>query len=136
MRFNGFNVLAIVVAAVAIYAIEFLIFAVLIPGPSYQAMIGMSDAQASANMAGGRMPFGVVMPILAATGLALVVKWRQAVGLAGGFITGALMGVLFAFAATMYSYVYGAANETFLGVSLVHYIVCYGVAGAILSAWK
>ncbi|HVV31891.1 MAG TPA: hypothetical protein VG943_16275 [Caulobacterales bacterium] len=136
MRFNGFNILAIIVAAIAIYAIEFVIFAVLIPGPTYQHMVGMSDAQATASMAGSRMPYGIVMPILAAIGLALVVKWRQAVGLAGGFITGALMGVLFGFAATMYSYVYGAATEMFLGVTLIHYILCYGVAGAILSAWK
>ena len=31
MRFNGHNLLAILVAAIAIYLIEFVIFAVLIP---------------------------------------------------------------------------------------------------------
>ncbi|MES1202066.1 MAG: DUF1761 family protein [Pseudomonadota bacterium] len=136
MRFNGLNILAIIVAAIAIYAIEFLMFGVLIPGPDYARMVGMSDAQSQASMAATRMPFGAIMPILAAIGLALVVKWREGVGLLSGFITGALMGVLFGFAATMYSYVYGAATETWLLVSLVHYIICYGVAGAILNAWK
>ena len=41
MRYNGHNILAIIVAAIAIYAIEFVIFALFIPGATYAHMVGI-----------------------------------------------------------------------------------------------
>ena len=134
MRFNGHNILAIILAALAIYAIEFVIFAVIIPGPTYENMVGLSASQMTDGAA--RMPYGAIMPLLAAIGLSLAVKWRGAVGLAQGFVTGAIIAICFGFAATMYQFVYGAATPLWLPVSLAHFVVAYGVAGAILSAWK
>lgn len=132
MRVMGHNVLAIVVAAIVIYAIEFVIFAVLIPGEQYFAMTGMLEGQGDE----GRMPVGVVMPILAAIGLSLAIKWRNAAGLMGGVTTGLLMAIFFAFSASLYGYVYGTHTEQFVAVNLGHFLVCYAAAGAILGAWK
>ena len=134
MRFMGQNILAIVLAAIVIYAIEFVIFALLIPGPQYEHMTGISDAQMTAGMS--RMPFGAIMPILAAIGISLVVKWRNAPGLMAGVQTGALLGLVFGFSISMYQYVYGPATEMWLLVSALHFVIAYGVAGAILGAWK
>jgi hypothetical protein len=134
MRVMGHNAFAIVLAAVAIYAIEFLIFAVLIPADQYMAMTGINEAQVSAGT--GRMPVGVVMPILFAIGLSLAIKWRGAAGLMGGVSTALLMAVLLAFPASLYSYVYGPHTEQFLLINLGHYLVCFAAAGAILGAWK
>jgi hypothetical protein len=135
MRYNGLNILAIVVAAIAIYLIEFVIFGLLISPEQYQIMSGMSADQQNATMM-ARMPFGPVMPILAAIGIALVIKWRAAIGMGGGAMTGALMAVLFAFAGRMYGYVYGADTETYLLIDLGRFVLSYGVAGAIIGAWK
>lgn len=130
MRVMGHNVLAIILAAIAIYAIEFVIFAVLIPGPQYMAMTGYSGGDVA------RMPFGILPPLLAAIGLSLTIKWRASPGWMGGLVTGLLMAVFFAFASSLYAYVYGPNNLNFVAINLGHYLVCYGVAGAILGAWK
>jgi hypothetical protein len=132
MRYMGHNVLAVIVAALVIYAIEFVIFAVLIPADQYLAMTGMAAEQADAS----RMPFGIIMPVLSAIGLSLAIKWRNAPGWMGGLVTGLLMAVLFGFSTSMYGYVYGPQTEQFLLVDLAHFLVCFGAAGAILGAWK
>ncbi|MBL8531726.1 MAG: hypothetical protein JNK94_08330 [Hyphomonadaceae bacterium] len=134
MRVMGHNVLAIIVAALVIYGIEFLIFAVLISPEQYMAFTGVSADQ----MAGGqaRMPFGVVPPLLAAIGLSLVIRWRDRPGLMGGLTTALMMAVLFAFGTSLYGYVYGPHASAYLPVNLGHFLVCWGAAGAILGAWK
>jgi hypothetical protein len=132
MRYKGHNILAIVVAAIVIYLIEFLIFAVAIPADQYIAMTGITAEQADAS----RMPVGALMPILAAIGLSLVIKWRAAPGPFANAYTGLLMGVLFAFSGSLYAYVYGAHTQEFVAINLAHFVICYGAAGAIIGAWK
>lgn len=134
MRYNGHNVLAIIAAAIAIYAIEFVIFAVLIPAEQYMAFTGITPEQVEGGMA--RMPVGIIPPLLAAIGLSLVIKWRNAPGMAGGLVTALWMAVLFAFGTSLYGYVYGPHTEAYLLVNLGHFLVCWGVAGAIIGAWK
>lgn len=132
MRFQGHNVLAIIAAAIVIYLLEFVIFAVMIPGDQYLALVGLQEGQGDP----ARMPVGAVMPLLAAIGLSLVIKWRNAAGWMGGAMTALIMAVLFGFNASLYSYVYGADTAAFLPINLGHYLVCWGAAGAILGAWK
>lgn len=132
MRMMGHNVLAILLAAIAIYAIEFVIFAVLMTQEQYTALTGYPVS--GEDMA--RMPFGAIPPILAAIGLSCVIKWRNAPGMMGGLMTGVLMAIFFGLGVSLYSFVYGPNSPTFIGVDAAHFIVCYGVAGAILGAWK
>jgi hypothetical protein len=132
MRFMGHNVFAIVAAAIAIYAIEFVIFALLIPGEQYAAMVGLNTEQMHAE----RMLVGVIMPILTAIGLALVIKWRNAPGWMGGATTALIAAIVFALPVSLYGYVYGSHTEQFIFVNLAHYLVCWAAAGAILGAWK
>jgi len=134
MRINGHNVFAIIVAAIAIYAIEFLIFGIAITPDQYMQMSGNSEAQQAAGMS--RMPFGIVMPILAAIGLSLLLKWRGTTGAMAGATTAAIVAVCFTFTGRMNGYVYGSDNETYLLIDLGRFVVTYGVAGAILAAWK
>ena len=134
MRMMGHNVLAILVAAIAIYLIEYVIFAMMISGDQYMQMTGLSAEQAAAGAS--RMPLGFIPPVLATIGLSLVIKWRNASGWLAGLTCGLWMAVLFAFGSSLYPYVYGPHTEAFLGVNLAHLLVCYGAAGAILAAWK
>lgn len=132
MRFLGHNALAILVAALVIYGLEFVIFAVLIPADQYMALTGLTEGQGDE----ARMPVGIVMPVLAAIGLSLVIKWRNAPGWMGGAMTALMMAVLFGFSTSLYEYVYGDHTAAYLPVNLGHFLVCWGAAGAILGAWK
>ena len=132
MRFMGHNALAIFVAALAIYLIEFVIFAVLMSPEQYQ---GMSGYAASADGA-ARMPWGIAPPILAAIGLSLAIKWRDRPGWMSGALTGVMMAIFFGVGVSLYSYVYGPNTGAFVGIDVAHFAVCYAVAGAILGAWK
>jgi Protein of unknown function (DUF1761) len=132
MRVMGHNVLAIVLAAIAIYAIEFVIFAVMISAEQYHALIGATADQLYPD----RMPLGIVSPVLAAIGISLAIKWRAAAGWMAGATTGLLMALLLAFAGSFYAYVYGSHTLDFVAINLGHFLVCYAVAGAILGAWK
>lgn len=134
MRFMGHNVLAIIVAAIAIYAIEFVIFAMLMSQEQYMALTGVTAEQMQGGAA--RMPYGIVPPVLAAIGLSLVIKWRNAPGLMGGVTTALLMAVLFAFGTGLYGYVYGTHTEAYQAVNLAHFLVAWGAAGAVLGVWK
>jgi hypothetical protein len=134
MRMMGHNVLAIVVAALLIYAIEYVIFAHLISPDQYMAFTGVTPEQAEAGMA--RMPFGIAPPVLAAIGLSLAIKWRNAPGMIGGVVTALIMAFVFAFGTSLYSYVYGPHSEAYLPVNLAHFLVAWGAAGAVLGAWK
>jgi Protein of unknown function (DUF1761) len=135
MRLMGHNVLAIAAATLAIYLIEFVIFAVMIPEPQYKELTGLVEGVAGQGD-DARMPFGIIMPLLTAIGLALVIKWRNAAGWMEGLRTGLMMAVLFGFSTSLYGYVYGAHTADYLPINLAHFLVCWGAAGAVLGAWK
>ena len=133
MRVMGHNVLAIVAAAVAIWAIGFLLYVVLFQ-EQWLTWMGMTEADASTD--NGRMPFMVVMPFLQAIGISLVVKWRNASSLMSGLTTGVLMAVFFSIAARMYGWVYSTDVNELLYLDSLHFVLTHAVAGAILGAWK
>jgi hypothetical protein len=134
MRVMGHNAFAILVAALLIYVIEFVIFAVLISPEQYMAFTGVTQAQVDGGEA--RMPFGIIPPLFAAIGLSLCIKWRGAQTLQGGAMTGLILAVLFAFGTSLYGFVYGPHTPHYLLVNLGHFLVCWGAAGAVLGAWK
>lgn len=134
MRVMGHNVFAIIVAALLIYAIEFVIFALLISPEQYMAFTGVTADQVQSGAA--RMPFGIIPPLFAAIGLSLCIRWRGAQSLQGGAMTGLILAVLFAFGTSLYGYVYGPHATEYLPVNLAHFLVCWGVGGAVLGAWK
>ena len=134
MRFNGHNILAIIIAAAVFYGLEYLIYAVLIPAPTYAQLSGMSAGQAEMGMS--RMALGPIMPLLATIGLSFAIKWRNAAGWIGGVVTGLIMAVCFAIGTELYHYVYNAGDINFTALNSGHYLICYCVAGAILGVWK
>lgn len=133
MRVMGHNVLAIAVAAIAIWLLGFLIYVVLF---SEQWMTWMQLTEAEKNTDNGRMPFMLVMPILQAIGISLAVKWRNQAGWMAGLTTGVLMAVFFSIAARMYGWVYSFEVNELFGIDSVHFLLTHAVAGAILGAWK
>jgi hypothetical protein len=135
MRFQGHNILAIILAALVIYGLEFLLYGLAIQPEQFQAMSGVSAEQGAA-IGMSRMPFGIIMPVLAAIGISFAIKWRQRPGMGSGAITAVIMALCFGFGSRMYGYVYGAHTETYLAIDFARYVVTYGVAGAIIGAWR
>lgn len=134
MRFMGHNVIAIIVAAVAIWAIGFIIYVLLF---QQQWMQWMGVTEADMQQGGsGRMPFMLVMPFLQAIGLSLAVKWRGKPGWMAGMTTGMLMAVFIAIAARMYGWVYSTEVTELFAMDSAHFFLTHAAAGAILGAWK
>lgn len=135
MRIAGVNVLAVLLAAVAVYLIGFLIYGMLIDPAQWMASVGITQQEAEA-VGAARMPYGAVMPLMSAVGTAVLFKWASVDGL----MSGIKWGVMIAFAAVIptvwYDWVYGVGNCYGPTVDTVHALVSYAVAGGILAAWK
>lgn len=132
MRVQGHNVWAIVAAAVAIWAIGFLIYVVLFQ-QQWMEWTGITEADAQDT---SRMAFMVVMPFLQAIGMSFVVRWRNASGLVAGAMTGAIVAVLLTIAGRMYGWVYSFEPTGLFGLDSLHFLLTHVAAGAILAAWK
>ena len=134
MRSGGINWLAVIVAAIAIYAIGFVIYAMLIPMESWMAMTGMTEAEKATAM--GRMPFSVVMPLLTAVFMAVLFKWGQV----ADAMTGAKWAVVVALASAvptmLYGWVYGGHSTDMTMIDVAHLMLGHIAAGAILGGWK
>jgi len=133
MRYMGHNVLAIIAAAVAIWAIGFLLYVVLFQ-EQWLAWMGVTEADMEAG--NGRMPFMVVMPFLQAIGLSLAIKWRGQSGWMAGALTGVLLAVFLTIAGRMYGWVYSMEATELFGLDSLHFLLTHAAAGAIIGAWK
>ena len=135
MRSGGINWLAVIVAAVAIYAVGFVIYGLLVPPETWMAWEGDTQAELAA-VGDSRMPFGVVMPLMTALFMALIFKWAQVAGASNGAKWGAIVALASAVPAEMYAWVYGTGLLEITLVDSGHLLLGHVVAGAILGGWK
>jgi hypothetical protein len=133
MRWNGHNILAIIVAAVVMYGIGALLYGYLLSELWMQLAGVTEDSFAGQEW---RMALGPAMPLLQAVGLSLVIKWRSAQGWMSGAATGFWMALCFVFASRLYSFVYGDEVVGLLGVDTLHLFLINLAGGAIIGAWK
>ena len=134
MRSGGINWLAVIVAAVAIYAIGFVIYAMLIPEESWMAMSGMTEESKAIAMS--RMPFSVVMPLLTAIFMAILFKWGQVANAAAGAKWALVVALASAIPTILYAWVYGGNNSEMAMIDGAHLLLGHAAAGAILGGWK
>ncbi len=87
MRAWGINWAATLVAALAIYAIGFIIYGLLIQPEQFMAMAQISQAEMDA-IGTSRMPFGPVMPLMTAIFLAILFKMGRRWAMAGSMASG------------------------------------------------
>ena len=133
MRVNGLNVLAIIVAAIAMYAIGFLFYGVLF-SDLWMSLSGYTEDSLKGQE--WKMALGPVMPILLAIGLSIACKWRGAIGLVGGVMTGAITWLFFVLSTAMYAFAYSTAPALLFGIDALHLFLISVVGGAIVSVWK
>ena len=134
MRSGGINWLAVIAAAIAIYAIGFVIYAMLIPEESWMAMSGMTEAEKAVAMS--RMPFSVVMPIMTAVFMAVLFKWAQVADAASGAKWEIVVALASAVPTMLYGWVYGGLSTNMTMIDCAHLLLGHVAAGAILGGWK
>ena len=135
MRAAGINWPAVLAAAVAVYAVGFIIYGMLIPAETWMAWEGDTQAELAA-VGDSRMPFGVVMPIMTAVFMAVIFKWGQVAGASDGVKWGAVVALASAVPAEMYAWVYGTGLTQITLVDSGHLLLGHVAAGAILGSWK
>lgn len=133
MRFAGHNVLAILAAAVAMYFVEFLIYGVLVPPATYQAMAHLDDVDMTGNA--WKMPFGIIGPLIWAVGLSIAIGWRGGGGWRLGASTGLVTAATLMIAARFFQWGYGATGLDFFALDAVHFLVVGALGGAIIGGW-
>lgn len=134
MRVMGHNVLAILVAALAIFGVGFVIYGALLTD-AWVASTGwsMEELQTGAS----KMPFSPIPSILIAIGLSLAIKWRGRPGWMEGAVTGLLMALFLLIGERFYGFVYApAGGEVWLAIDALYAVASGFVGGAILGAWK
>ena len=134
MRSGGINWMAVIAAAIAIYAIGFIIYAVVIPQDAWMAMTGMTEAQKT--IAESRMPYSFVMPLMTAVFLAVLFKWGQVADAMAGAKWAVVVGLASAVPAMLYGWTYGGLNTNMTMVDCSHLLLGHIAAGAILGGWK
>jgi hypothetical protein len=90
----------VLAAAVAIYAIGFLIYGMLVPAETWLAWTGLTEEEINAA---DRMAYSPIMPVMTALFLAILFKW----GNVGGAGTGARWGAVVALASAVPGMLYG-----------------------------
>ena len=135
MRAGGINWFAVLVAAVAIYVVGFVIYAMLIPAETWMAWEGVSEAETAA-VAESRMMFSPIMPLMMAIFLAVLFKWGQVASVSTGIRWAAVVALASAVPTELYAWVYGAGRIEVTVVDAVHLLLGHVAAGAILGGWK
>lgn len=134
MRAAGINWLAVLAAAIAIYAIGFVIYGLLIPEETWMAWTGMTEAEKSVAMS--RMMFSPLMPVMTAAFLAVLYKWGGVAGASKGAQWAMVVALASAVPTVWYGWVYGGLPAEMTIVDSAHLLLGHIAAGAILGGWR
>jgi len=133
MRSGGINWLAVIAAAVAFYAIGFVIYGMLVPAETWMSWTGVTEEQISAA---NRMAYSPLMPIMTAVFLAILFKWGQVAGASKGVQWAAVVALASAVPGMLYGWVYGVGPIEMTLVDSGHLLLGHAAVGAILGGWK
>jgi len=134
MRSGGINWLAVIVAAIAIYALGFVIYGLMIPADVYMAMSGMTEGEKAIGMS--RMMYSPLMPILTAAFMAVLFKWGSVPDAVTGAKWAVAIGLASAVPTVLYGWVYDGGNSNMAMIDCAHLLLGHIAAGAILGGWK
>ncbi len=120
------NWIGVIVAAIVMYVIGWLWYAMIFKAQYMAAM-----PTAGAAMATTTYVYGFINTLVVAIGLGIVAP-RLGDGWAGGAKAGLIIGVFFAATTLMMGYIYGNMPKDLLWVDLGYLLVMYIVGGAIV----
>lgn len=127
----GDNWIAIIVAAIAIYAVGFVIYGGL--SKLWLSHSGYTKEQLQPHT--WKMALSPIMPILSAIGLALILKLARVDNLATGLMISFEIWLFLVLPARLYNFVYSPEKPGHLAFDAIHLFLGTLVAGGIISAW-
>ncbi len=129
----GDNWLAVGAAAVAIYAIGFVIYGAVF-SKLWMKLSGYTAEQLKPHM--WKMAVSWIMPVLTAIGLALILKLARVDNLATGLVVSFQVWFFIVLSTRLYSFVYSPEKPGLLVMDAIHLLLGIMAAGAIISAWR
>lgn len=135
MRAAGIHWGAVGAAAVAVYAIGFVIYGLIVPAEWWMSAAGVTEQEIGA-VASTRMPLSVLMPIATAFFMAILFKWGSVRGAFTGAKWGAVIALASAVPALWYGWVYGVGPAGLTLLDSGHLLLGHIAAGAVLGGWK
>ncbi len=127
----GDNWIAIIVAAIAIYAVGFVIYGGL--SKLWLSQSGYTKEQLQPHT--WKMALSPIMPILSAIGLALILKLARVDNLATGLMISFEIWLFLVLPVRLYNFVYSPEKPGHLAFDAIHLLLGTLVAGGIISAW-
>jgi hypothetical protein len=129
------NPIAIIAASVAFYLIGFLWYG-LIFSDAWMSAHGLT-AEDAENQSPIWMALGFVITVMQVIGLACVLKWKGASGVAAAAKTAALLWLFLALPFSGYAYIYLTSHDaTLLMIDASHMLVGWIVSAVVLSLFK
>lgn len=128
----GDNWLAIAAAAVAFYAVGFIIYGAVF-SKLWMQLSGFTKEQLAPHT--WKMAVSPIMPILTAIGLAIVLKLARVDNLATGLVVTFQIWFFLILSTRLYSFVYSPERPGLLLMDAIHLLLGTMAAGAIISAW-
>lgn len=135
MRVCGINWVAALVAAIAIYAVGFVIYGLVVPPDVWMSASGLTQEDFE-RVGLTRMAYSPVMPLMTAFGMAILFKWGNVAGALNGAKWAMLVAFLSAIPTILYGWVYGVGPFILVWIDGAHLLIGHVVAGAILASWK
>jgi len=134
MRAGGINWGAVLVAAVAFYALGFVIYGLIIPEETMLAWSGLTREETDAGMA--RMPFGALMPLATALFMAILFNWGGVASASKGARWGMVIALASAIPTIWYGWVYELRPVEAGVLDSSHQLLGHALVGAILGRWR
>lgn len=135
MGFGDLNWLAVLVAAIAIYAIGFVIYGLMIKPDQWMRLARINDDDI-ARVGKGRMKFSPLMPLITAIFMAMIFQWADVASWQAGLHWGAAIALASAIPAIWYNWVYGVGPAGKEMLDSAHLLLGHMAAGAILGGWQ
>jgi hypothetical protein len=134
MRSGGIHWLAVIAAAIAIYALGFVIYGVLVSEETMMIMTGMTESEQATAMA--RLTFSPLMPIMTAVFMAILFKLGSVDSVEKGIKWAVVLAFASAIPTILYAWVYGGMDTNMTLIDGAHLLLGHIAAGAILGGWK
>lgn len=150
-RVAGLNIVAVLVAAIAFYAVGMVVYGftlsqvwseemlknhgMLAPGqaaPQGEALMAEVMKIPGAMDAGMAYGIGFLMSLGTTIGIAAVMNWRKPAGIGAALGTGLVLWIFFGVTGLAYNVVYGSESKVIFGIDLMHAFIAYHLAALVL----
>lgn len=138
MDYSSINYLAIIVSGIAMFALGSLWYTPILFGKVWQKEVMLSDEKIKGSNMAVTMIFSFLLMLLMVFGLAILIQGHEGneVDWFSGLYHGLVVGVLFIGSSIGINYLYQLKTFKLWLIDASYQIICLGIAGVILGAWR